>query len=421
MPTASPLDLNTNFMKKFRNIIIVSYCLTCFFGCGSSSSTNELNEVINVPYTNEKPESFVADRFFSEIKFVPLETNDKCLLSGAQQVELRDSLIFVCDNYNLFVFNDNGKFISQIGRRGRGPGEYIGGFRGFFVDMDKRTVNIILPVDRSVMVYAFDGTYLSSEEIPPELYDWGYYAMPVEDNKVFIFNSHNPGNNMAYTLMNRSDPEQATYFCTYDPVRLEDYTYHFATHPITRFENKIHFTMPLDPQIYEYVDGEVAAKYHIETPSEIIPEDVMQKEEGSYLSKLVKLTSNRYFGGFTDIFETDGFVFLHYMAGQAYPGLYVLDKNNNTGSYHVFPPTNEKVTSPVFPFSASDGNRIASVVPIREVLKLKDYLADYEIGDDNSYADLPNSLNNMDENSNPLLVFYTVSSSETTFSSGAKE
>jgi hypothetical protein len=395
-------------MKTVLSIFIGVCWLNCFCGCGQSD-TEPQGDAIVIPYVNEAAESIMADSVFFEIEFVPLETNEKCLLSGVQQVEFRDSLIFLCDDHRLFVFNDSGKFISQIGREGRGPGEYVG-FRGFFVDMENRTVNIITPSQESIMVYAFDRTYLFSEKIPPGLYDWGYFAIPVEDEKILIFNSHNPGNNMAYTLYDRKKPEEPLYFNSYDPVRIEDYTYHFSTRPMSRFGGNVHFTMPLDHYIYEYSRGNVSAKYYLETPLEIIPKDEMLKEDDTYLTRLVKLTMNNYFGGFTEIFETDDLIFLHYMAKLSYPGLYILDKENNVGKYFVYPSPDEKLRYPVFPFSASDGNRLVSVVPTDDVMKLKDYIADNEIEDEKICADFKETIDKMDEYSNPLLVFYKVTS-----------
>ncbi|HCC51591.1 MAG TPA: hypothetical protein DEQ30_05630 [Porphyromonadaceae bacterium] len=400
---------------RIDRIIVSIFCLTCLGACGSKGNEPS-SEAIVIPYANEKPESLMADRYFSDIRFVPLETNEKCLLSEVQQVEWRDSLLFVCDVDNIFLFNDSGKFVSQIGRKGRGPGEYID-FRGFFVDMNARTVGIIRPAAGLIMVYTLDGTYLHSEDISLGAYE-GYYAMPVDDNKLFIFNSHNPGNNMAYTLVDRDNREHMEYFYTYDPVRIEDHTYHFAKHPMTRSGKNIHFTMPLDHHIYEYYNGEVSAKYYIETPSKIIPKEVMQRDgisrvKGTYLSRLADLTmKDNYFGGFTDIFETDSLIFIHYMAKLSYPGLYVLNKNNHTGYYHTFPSTSEKFASPVFPFSASDGNRIVSIVPMHEMIRVKDYIADNEIEKKGISADMYNTLNGMSEESNPLLIFYTVPSSE---------
>lgn len=325
-------------------------------------------------------------------------------MSIPQQVEMMDSLIFVHDGHHLFAFRDDGKFVSQIGRKGRGTGEFIG-FRGFFVDENKRAVTIIDPVKNLLLSYAFDGSYLSSTEIPAGLYDWGYFAMPVEDDKVFIFNSHNPGNNMAYTLMDRNKMAQVKYFNTYDPVKIEDYTYHFAAHPMTRSGNGIHFTMPLDDRVYEYSDGSVVEKYRVETPSEIIAKDAMRKriERETYLPALVKLTSDGYFGGFTDIFEVEDYIFIHYMAKSFYPGLFVLDKSSNTGSYHAFPSAEGLFGSPVFPFSASDGNRIVSIVSPDRLIYLKEYAnSDVDTG-----QELHTALKSMDMNDNTLMVIYT--------------
>jgi hypothetical protein len=169
--------------------------------------------------------------------------------------------------------------------------------------------------------------------------------------------------------------------------------------------------MPLDPLIYEYADGDVLPKYRVETPPKIISQEMMSEQlsEDTYFMSLVKLTRSDYFGGFTDIFETGDYIFLHYVANMAYPGLYVLDKNRLTGSYFTYPSGGKEFTSPMFPFSASDGNRIVSVVPFRDFMALKDLLSNNEIEQGKWSAELQGVLNGMNDQSNPLLVFYNVS------------
>lgn len=388
-------------MANVRTISSVVFCAICLCGCARRNDKPSSNAT-TVPFIDKTGEALMHGDLFSDVRFIPLETTGESLMSVPQQVELMDSLIFVHDSHHLFVFRDDGKFVSQIGRRGRGPGEYLG-IRGFFIDLCDRTVNIISPTDLSILTYDFDGTYLHNEVLPAELYDWGYFGMSVDDNKVLIFNSHNPGNNMAYTLMNRNNLTQVKYFNTYDPVKLEGYTYHFAKHPLTRSGSMIHYTMPLDPVIYEYSNGDVSEKYIIETPSKMIPKDIMQRHNGSYLNRLVGLTSDGYFGGFTDIFEVGEYLFIHYMAKPFYPGLFVLDKDSNIGSYHAFPSAEELLASPIFPFSASDGNRIISIVPSDLLISLKEYA--------NSNVDMVQELHTtlslIDINDNPIMVIYT--------------
>jgi hypothetical protein len=377
------------------------FCAVLFCGCRQSSKIN--SEATAIAFNNYQPQPIEVGNYFSCIKAVSLEINENSTFSYVAQLELRDTLLFVSDNDKLCLFNTDGKFISKIGRQGRGPGEYVV-LKGFFIDDNNAAVSIIDDSAGKIITYGFDGKYLSSKEIPGELFSWGYYAMLADNNNVLIFNQHNPTHNMAYSLMNIKRPERVEYFNTYEPVKLDGYSYHFARHPMARSGNNIHLTMPLDNTIYEYSRGDIYPKYYIETPKEIIPKDriLFAGPENSYLSQLLELISEGYFGGFTDIFETDDSIFLHYWDNMAYPGLYVMDKTTNRGEYLLYPSLIDALKFPVFPFSASDGNTLVSLVSANHVTMLKTYLN--EANDVND--DLRKALDSINESSNPLLVVY---------------
>ena len=392
-------------MRDIQNIAVIILCAIFFFGCGSPTNNNA--DVITVKFDNSQPRPVEVGNYFSDIKLVPLETTMQSVFSYIKQTELKDSLLFICDDNKLVIFNTNGEFISNIGRQGRGPGEF-GAIKGFFIDPADQTVSIIDGSNGRLIKYGLDGEYISSREIPDGLFTWGYYAMHAGDDKVLIFNTYNPIHNMAYTLMDLKEPQKSEAFHTYSPVELDGYAYHFAQHPMTHSGDDIHFTMPFDNIIYKYSDGEVVKKYYVEVPQDMVSKDMFQKMEGTYIPKLLDLTMKDYFGGFTDIFETDNLLFLHYMAKYLYPGLYVMDKKSGTGSYFSYPSTEDVLKYPVFPFSTCDGNTIISIVSEMDLNNLRDYITANEISKDQMSAELYNALNNMTIGDNPLLAVYTI-------------
>ncbi|KDS59070.1 6-bladed beta-propeller [Parabacteroides distasonis] len=64
-----------------------------------------------------------------ECRFIPLETKDSVLLKDLYRVCWVDDRIFVFDRSDeinaLFVFSDQGNFITRVGLRGQGPEEYL--------------------------------------------------------------------------------------------------------------------------------------------------------------------------------------------------------------------------------------------------------------------------------------------------------
>jgi len=112
--------------------------------------------------------------FFSSIELIPLETNKNSLVGGDPLILANDSLLFINSVYsprpisfrNLLAFNRKGKFLNQIGREGRGPGEYFR-LTGVFLNRDRPTIFINATTD--VFEYDFTGKVIHS--INPYVFD----------------------------------------------------------------------------------------------------------------------------------------------------------------------------------------------------------------------------------------------------------
>jgi hypothetical protein len=98
---------------------------------------------------------------FVNVRYIPLETNDDCLIGSVKKVLVRNSRIYVADFSRaiaLFVFDMNGKFLFKIARMGQGPGEYTS-----FRDFDIQANGDIYMFDhfgRKFLVFNSDGKYL---------------------------------------------------------------------------------------------------------------------------------------------------------------------------------------------------------------------------------------------------------------------
>ena len=66
-----------------------------------------------------------ASCFATSVTYVPLETKTNCLVGMISKIDLNESVIAISDSKKILLFNWQGKFLRQIGRTGKGPGEYI--------------------------------------------------------------------------------------------------------------------------------------------------------------------------------------------------------------------------------------------------------------------------------------------------------
>ena len=120
---------------------------------------NNLN-IQNIDITTgliSEPVEIKLSNFTSEIEYIFLETHKKCLLYRIDKVMQDDSLYFVYNKQQLFIFNQNGEFIRQIGRLGKGPGEYLR-IMDFTLITSKDNILIYDSDQHKVIKYNYDGT-----------------------------------------------------------------------------------------------------------------------------------------------------------------------------------------------------------------------------------------------------------------------
>jgi hypothetical protein len=136
------------------------------------------------------------------IEFIAIEAHPEGLFKRADKLIVYDNKFFVFDmigQNQVFVFNSIGKFLYKIGKRGSGPGEYIG-IRNFTIDE-----NFIYVIDNyigKILKYnILDGTYVESKNLPFIAHD-----MIIAKNGDFIFaqqriEGENPRKKHAYHIM----------------------------------------------------------------------------------------------------------------------------------------------------------------------------------------------------------------------------
>jgi hypothetical protein len=93
----------------------------------------------------DKQEEVKLSSLASEIQYVPLETSPSCLISEVKSLKIFKDNIFILDKKAVYKFDIKGNFIQQIGRHGKGPGEYGSVFRFTVVEESNELVLYCYP------------------------------------------------------------------------------------------------------------------------------------------------------------------------------------------------------------------------------------------------------------------------------------
>ena len=144
--------------KNFFNAstFCISLFLLIFQSCSNQQIENTEATIIHVPDVEKTSH---LDSVFSTVSFLPLETDDDCLITRVVNLQIHDSLIYINDDRKrLLVFDFHGKFIRQIGARGKGHGEYLIMWDWI---IDSNRIEIL--DYRKIRIYTLDGKYLKTK------------------------------------------------------------------------------------------------------------------------------------------------------------------------------------------------------------------------------------------------------------------
>lgn len=101
--------------------------------------------------------------------FVKLETADDCLIASITQAEEYGGVFYLLDAFitrTVYAFDKQGKFIGTVGRKGKGPGEYVIP-SSFFIDARLGAVCVIDVEQQKLMGYSLKDYRLAFEHKLP--------------------------------------------------------------------------------------------------------------------------------------------------------------------------------------------------------------------------------------------------------------
>ena len=139
-------------MKLFTYIALIMLLVAC----GSNPTDSSQGNIYNI---NPEKESPIEDFISEYVGHVALETTDKSLIGTPSIIKIsgNDIYIYSYDEGVMRFDVHTGKFLNQIGRKGRGPGEYV-----HLADFDIYDGKLYAysMLDRKLNVYSIDGSFI---------------------------------------------------------------------------------------------------------------------------------------------------------------------------------------------------------------------------------------------------------------------
>ena len=132
-------------------------CLCCVLSVSAQKPV-----VINLAKAiSESPQEIMLNGLASDIRYVPLETTDDCLMNNEFYIMQYTGEDIITSG--IFHFDKNGKFLNKIGSKGQGPEEYL---QGLFAFGDWKNKLLYVQNWTTLTCYGFDGTFVRSVPTP---------------------------------------------------------------------------------------------------------------------------------------------------------------------------------------------------------------------------------------------------------------
>lgn len=132
-------------------------CLCCVL----SVSAQKLVVINLAKAISESPKEIMLNELASDIRYVPLETTDDCLMNNEFYIMQYTGEDIITSG--IFHFDKNGKFLNKIGSKGQGPEEYL---QGLFAFGDWKNKLLYVQNWTTLTCYGFDGTFVRSVPTP---------------------------------------------------------------------------------------------------------------------------------------------------------------------------------------------------------------------------------------------------------------
>jgi hypothetical protein len=258
------------------------------------------------------------------ITYIPLETNDNCLIGNIEKVFYRNNRFYAIDKNvtkSIFVFDAGGKFLWKIDKRGKGPGEYTE-----LLDFDVDSIGNIYLLDNGAMkIIKYDSLGALITE-----YKTGNRFMEftiLNDTKILVYNVF--GEEKRNTKLGILDLKKRklnplissnTVFDDPDVPMFRYYALCKSRKAILyapRFSNKVYRINPKDGAVENAI-----AINGIPTPTE---EYLLKAKK----NRVILNNEFKYLYDVNCIFETDDILYLSYLT----PSRLALAYNKKSGNY----------------------------------------------------------------------------------------
>lgn len=394
-------------------LIVVLTILSLSYACNKNTQTKENH----IPFFDlkELPEVTnlrISDLGDIDIEYIPLETSESCMISGIDDLLDRyrfsfgDSTYIIRRYSDILDFNENGRFITRIGTKGRGPNEFTAAHDVKINEIDEK-IYLLARWQKKFFVYSVSGNLDRTFQISFSPSEFQFFG-----DKILCYSENHMGDiDNSYTLIDTNGIILEEFPNKY-PFKTFDAYMVAAENLFYRFDKRLFKKEVYSDTIYEFKNENFIPHMVIQVGNKLLTTEVRTKFDYSYLAKNYIIPLN--------LFEFGDYVYYEFVYRFAPPDdviFYSFIGSKKNGSSHLFN-TGQGIIND---FDGGPGFlprgiiNDSTLLGWMEPIKLKTYIASKEFRESEPLypekkRELESLANSLKETDNPVLVLVRLGS-----------
>lgn len=300
---------NQNFPFQLRLLLVLILATSLSCKEKAKNEINETNSFYTIPFAEiiKNKREVLLSEIATDVELIQFENIPEAMLGNVENIEFTKDYVFVKFwQHPVIQFSRNGKFIRDVGKKGKGPGEYNTCMK---MSIDEKNERVYIHTgELSMMVFNFEGEYVRTIKYPAlesftNFWIWGRDSMlvsyfePIFGNEPFVFIEHNDQGDTLQTIKNHIFYDEDEQAYNLSPFEEQNFSY--------RFENKLHMKGFYNDTVYSYDENnKIVSNFFIDLKEHKLPDDLIYERKWKR-----PLPTNLCWTG---VHETSNYIFIPY-------------------------------------------------------------------------------------------------------------
>ena len=234
-----------------------------------------------------------ASDIIADFKYIPIETSTKSLMAYYADIKTYKNLIYIYDASLdlIFIFDEKGKYINTIGKKGNGPSEFIL-LSGMTINPYNDQVVVQDQMWKKLFYFTLKGDFLYTQKLPLSFSEDIHFLSP---NKV----AFSTNKTMDNTHLNDVDDYRVIFTDSLLDIKSVAFKYddnkngHYTPQAFCPNKQSILYNPLYSEDFYEVTDSSLALKYRIEYsdfPNAFDKNKILSLSDGSEMATYMQET-----------------------------------------------------------------------------------------------------------------------------------